>query len=133
MVAVAALVLLAGCASMDRTQRSDGLRLATLHYAKALRWGDLPAALAMTRYPEGEKAPNDRVDLNDLTDLKVTHYDVGGLQPDPDLKKARAILELEYYFERNGRVHRLIQQQNWWYDDTTRRWYCACPFPKFKP
>ncbi len=127
------MLLLASCASMDRNRRGDELRLSALHYAKALRWGDLPAALALTRYPEGEQAQAKVVDLDKYSDLRVTHYEVGGLQPDADLKHARAVLELEYYFERNGRVHRMVVPQRWWYDEDSKRWYCACPFPDFRP
>jgi len=127
---VMAALLLSSCASMEKNNKMDGLKFTSLHYAKALRWGDYPGAMKMTQLPDGKV---DDVDLEYLKNIKVTGYDVSPAAFNEDQTIGYTRLYLEYYNEFVNSVHTLTVDQTWKYDEELTQWFCETPMPKFKP
>lgn len=127
---ITAVLLVSGCTGMKRNNKSDALRSATLHYAKALRWGDYQGAMKQTRLPDGK---TDDVDLDHLKNIKVTHYDVSHAVMADDQVTGYVTLYLDYYNEYVNSVHSIVVDQTWKYDEELKHWLCATPMPKFRP
>ena len=127
---ITAILFLGGCASVEKKSKGDGLKSASLRYAKGLRWGDYEGAMALTRLPDGEVQP---VDLKYLKNIKVTHYDLAPVVLSESQEEGYTTLYLEYYHELRNSVHELTVPQTWRYDEEDKRWYCETPLPEFKP
>lgn len=125
-----ALLSLSGCASVEKTSKSDGLKSASLRYAKGLRWGDYEGAMALTRLPDGKV---DQVDMKYLKNIKVTSYNLSPVILSESQEEGYVTLYLEYYHELRNSVHEITVSQTWRYDEEDKRWYCETPMPEFKP
>jgi uncharacterized protein YceK len=127
---IVATLALGGCAHVEKTSKSDGLKSASLRYAKGLRWGDYEGAMALTRLPDGKVDP---VDIKYLKNIKVTHYDVSPAILSESQEEGYVTLYLDYYHELRNSVHQITVPQTWRYDEEDKRWYCETPMPEFKP
>ena len=127
---LALLMVLTGCASMEKSQKTDSLKSESRQFAKALRWGDYEAAIIRTRLPEGEKMD---VDLDYLKNIRVTKAETSPPLMSDDLMEGEVILYLDYYHELRNSVNSMTVKQSWVYDEEQEQWYCETPFPDFKP
>jgi hypothetical protein len=121
---------ISGCATVEKTSKSDGLKSSSLRYAKGLRWGDYEGVMALTRLPDGKV---DQVDMKYLKNIKVTRYDLSPAILSESQEEGYVTLYLEYYHELRNSVHEITVPQTWRYDEEDKRWYCETPMPEFKP
>nr|WP_296751296.1 hypothetical protein [Thioalkalivibrio sp.] len=112
---------------MEKDRRAMGLEAATNAYQSALRWGDFDAAMGLLS-PElrrDEELPQD------LTDLRITRYEV--VQP-PVIRtddSATQTVHIEYLFEYNQIVRRLTDRQVWRWDELDKAWWLQSGLPAF--
>lgn len=125
---VAALIalLIAGCTAIDRDRRTVSLDSTVRAYLAALRWGDFEGMLAFlppdTR-PEQVPAM--------FSDLRVTRFEV--VRPVVMLTDTQAsqTVAIEYLYEYNQIVRRIIDRQSWRWDDEAQAWWLESGLPEF--
>ena len=127
-IGVAILVCLAACASVESAKRSDALESSLRQYGIAIRWGHYDAAVQFMR-------PRDKViettGSGSLNDIRVTSYDVVEQGLSDDQTEARLTVAISFYHVESGIVHRLKDQQVWWYDEDSKQWFLDGDLPDF--
>lgn len=129
-VAIAGLfivLVLTGCASLEKDRHAMGLEAATNAYQSALRWGDFDTAMGLLA-PELRK---DEELPQDLTDLRITRYEV--MQP-PVIQaddSATQTVNIEYLFEYNQILRRVTDRQVWRWDEQDKAWWLQSGLPAF--
>jgi uncharacterized protein YceK len=130
MLVGAALLLLAGCATL---QKKDSLRDQTLEgYGAALRWGDFqsawqyvdPAVRAARPLTDQQKALYNTV--------RVAEYDAAGpMATGPDTIEQTATIGL--IVKSSQRVYSVMDHQTWHWDAQAKRWWLESGLPDISP
>lgn len=120
-----AALLLAGCSSIEKDKRANGLQAATNGYQAALRWGYYDTALAFL----DPKTPPPQIDFKGL---RLTGYDVVQSLRMPDKANALQTVLIEYLYEDRQVVKQLTDQQRWRWDEAHKAWFLQSGLPKFE-
>lgn len=126
------LTMLAACnpvAGIRKSESLNQLEAATNTYRKLMRWGHFDQAAQYLR-ANGE-APIAKPDLEDMARFKVTRYDVADQLVADTRADARVTAYVEFYNIDTGVTHSVRDEQFWWYDKETRRWYLGSPMLDF--
>ena len=129
-IAGAALLLLAGCATL---QNKNTLRDDTLDsYAAALRWGDFQGAwnyvdpAVRTAHP---LTPQQKALYNTV---RVAEYDAEGIvATDPDTIQQTAQISL--IVKTSQRVYSVLDHQTWHWDSKAKHWWLESGLPDISP
>ncbi len=122
---------LAGCASsggLGKQKRANTLEDAVENYRKLIRWAYFDEAVRYLRSPDGDPPPTD---LERVARYRVTSYEISRTLMADTGKEARVNAVIEYYEIDAGIVHKLRDDQLWWFDDKDERWYLASGLPAF--
>lgn len=130
MFAGAALLLLAGCATM---QNKDNLRDETLDgYAAALRWGDFQSALGYVDPAMRATHPLTARQKARYNTVRVAEYDASGLRATgPDTIEQSATIGL--IVKSSQSVYSVIDHQTWRWDAKAKRWWLESGLPDINP
>jgi hypothetical protein len=128
-VALAALVFLAGCGSVSTRQRLSELEESLRTYGKLLRWGEYEAAL---KYMVRREAGASAVDLGVLRNVRITTYDVLSRTVEPDNTEALIRVKIDFYDADYARLRSLMDVQTWWYSEEHERWFLDDTLPDFQ-
>lgn len=123
-----AVLLLTGCATVERDKRAIALQAATNGYQSAIRWGYYETAFGFL-HPDLRK---DKPLPEGLKDLRVTGYDV--VQP-PTLQgedSATQVANIDYLYEDRQVVKRISDRQVWAWDDELNSWWLKSGLPAFQ-
>jgi hypothetical protein len=123
---MAALLVLTGCASSFDFRRQELFAERVRQYGKLIRWSQFePARTYLTADAPGRQAtlPND---------VRVTDYEVKQLILTEDARKAGQTVEITYFRERDPRVRKLMDVQQWVFDFEQNEWFLKSGFPDFK-
>lgn len=116
--------LLQGCATeKQRLMLEDTLNL----YASAIRWGDFQGATQFFSDP----LLYQQVKFEKLKGIKVSAYDVKGVQLLNDGNELRQTVEIRYYDTAVGSEHQFLDHQIWIYDTGKERWLLSSKMPEF--
>jgi len=118
-------LLLAGCGTIEKDKRANGLQAATNGYQAALRWGYYDTALAFL----DPKTPPPTVNFKGL---RLTGYDVVQSLRMPNKSNALQTVAIEYLYEDQQVVKQLTDQQRWRWDDAHKAWFLQSGLPKFE-
>jgi hypothetical protein len=127
--ATALLVLLAGlpgCGTMEKDRQASALLATADGYREALRWGYWEAALEFL-HPGALEG----LDLKPLENVRVTGIEVlrpGDITPDD---RALRLVRIDYVREDEQRVERVVDNQDWRWDDTRKAWLLHSGLPSF--
>lgn len=125
-IACATLLLLAGCATM---QKPKDLRDQTLEaYAAALRWGDITGAWNFVdpAYRAAHPLSAQRKALYGT--VRVAEYDVAGLhETDPNTVEQTAHISLIEGSSQH--VYSVLDHQTWHWDETAKKWWLESGLP----
>ena len=124
LAALLALATLPACnpvASIQKRESLNQLEAATNTYRKLMRWGHFDQAAQYLR-AHGE-TPLAKPDLEDMARFKVTSYTVADQLIADTRTDARVTAYVEFYNIDTGVTNSVRDEQYWWYDDETRRWY----------
>ena len=126
LLALASMLLLAGCATQNR---ADTLDLTLRAYASAVRWGDFQSAVVfldpMTR---AEHMPS-ALDLARYKQIRVSGYDAGnGPLPDGE-NQVRQIVHINLINVSSQSERSIVDRQTWRYDETTKHWWLTSGLP----
>jgi hypothetical protein len=123
--------LLAACTSLPSVatqKRSNSLDASLSMYRKMIRWGYYDEAVKYVRAKDGSETASG---LDRAARFRVTKYETGDHLFTDDGKEARVVAMIEYYELDSGVIHKLRDEQYWWYDDDEKRWYLGSPLPGF--
>jgi len=125
------LTLLAACSEVPlvaKRSRTDDFDAAVKTYGKLLRWGYYDEAAKVLRARDGSAVD---ADLTRVARYRVTGYDIGSKLVADTGREGRVVALIEYYDVDSGVVKELRDEQFWWYDDDTKRWYLGSSLPAF--
>ena len=125
------LLFLAGCSgipNIPKQSRALAFEKAATSYSKLLRWGYFDEAAAYLRAQDGS--------LIDPELARVARYRISSYKPLSQLvadtgREGRVVAAIEYYDIDSGVLKTLRDEQFWWYDDETERWFLGSPLPAF--
>jgi len=126
------LAMLAACnpvANIQKRESLNQLEAATNTYRKLMRWGHFDQAAQYLR-ANGEE-PLARPDLEDMARFKVTSYTVADQLVADTRTDARVTAYVEFYNIDTGVTTSVRDEQFWWYDKETGRWYLGSPMLDF--
>jgi len=125
------MACLVGCSSVPvvgKQGRATAFDTAVTNYSKMLRWGYFEEATGYLRTRDGETvAPN----LTQLARHRITSYNVKSQLLTDDGREGRVLAIVEYYDVDSGVLQTLRDEQIWWFDDETKRWYISSTLPGF--
>lgn len=121
----AVMSLAAGCASDH--QRTYELETAQDAYMQAVRWGDWTAVRALHRNADAQEA--ERIHEQGRS-VRFSSYQVLDAGVNLDKGTAWQLVELRYYRVDSNVERRVVDTQNWVYDESRRGWFVDTSFPK---
>ena len=123
------IFLIIGCAGIQTGKRMTLFDDTARAYLRAIRWGDYETAFAFRNLQSADtKLP----DFKDLSQVRVTAYNVKQTILSEDQLKVLRIVDFQYYRISNVTVKNLIDRQTWEYDKEANRWYLTSDFPDFR-
>lgn len=130
--ALAAIALLAGCASMG-SHKKDEARDATLaDYAAALRWGDFASAYQFVDPEVRKQHPLDAAAKREYKAVQVGDY-----QAQPPIASGentiRQVVQISLIRKNSQTSYDIIDRQSWRYDPATGRWWLESGLPNVTP
>ena len=129
LLCIAVAGFLTGCQATCENIRAADLKTTVLLYLQSLRWGNYGTAATLIRRADGS-LPHRDVTL--LDGLRLTHFDFEILGGEAGAVRAGMIATMDYYWEDQGNVRRIVQQADWWWDQETERWYLDGNLPAFE-
>ena len=126
LLALASMLLLAGCATQNR---ADTLDLTLRAYASAVRWGDFQSAVVfLDPRTRAEHMPS-ALDLARYKQIRVSGYDAGnGPLPDGE-NQVRQIVHINLINVSSQSERSIVDRQTWRYDETTKHWWLTSGLP----
>ena len=134
-IATAALLLAlctTACNTMpfvSKKSRAIDLDAAATQYGKMLRWGYYDEAASFLRTEDGSETLT--ADLDRIARYRIASYNVGSMLLADNGQEGRVLAIIEYYEIDSGVLNRLRDEQFWWYDAETERWYLGSGLPAF--
>ena len=129
-ICVVICIVLSGCLAGMPTKEVEGLNNEVNTYGKLIRWRAYDEAAGYIRNQDGGAVD---VDTEALKEIRVTKYEVLAVQMDESGIQAQAKAQISYYHERVNAVHTIVDNQNWWKDEESGRWFIDGQLPAFKP
>lgn len=123
-----AVLLLAGCATVEKDKRAVALQAATNGYQSAIRWGYYETAFGYL-HPDLRK---DKPVPESLKDLRLTGYDVVQPPTMQDEDTAIQVVNIDYLYEDRQVVKRVSDRQVWKWDDELDSWWLKSGLPAFQ-
>jgi hypothetical protein len=125
-LALACLLVLAGCATQNR---ADTLDTTLSAYAGAVRWGDFQSATVfLDPKTRAEHTPS-ALDLARYKQVQVSGYDAGsGPVPDGE-NQVRQIVHINLINVASQSERSIVDRQTWRYDETTKHWWLTSGLP----
>lgn len=117
-----------GVPSIPKQTRALALEEAAESYGKLIRWGYFDEAARYLRARDGSQIEGD---LARIARFRVTRFDISSLLIADDGRDARVLARIEYYEIDSGVLRNLVDEQYWWYDGETKRWYNGSALPAF--
>jgi hypothetical protein len=128
---VVAVLVLAGCGSMQTNQRASSLDETLNAYRILLRWAQYEDAMTYIRFRPGREpdAEPEAPDFEALKQVRLASYDIAEKVLLEDKNEANVRVMMSYYASDSNVLHSLRQMQTWWYDEEKKRWYLEGTLP----
>lgn len=123
---LAAVIALPGCATVERDRQASALQYSANAYREAIRWGYWRAAAELL-HPEAQED----LDLAAFENIRVTGIEVVGPAAITPENTAARLVQIDYVLEDEQRVKRLLDRQDWRWDDTRKAWLLHSGLPAF--
>ena len=129
MAALCALVLLAGCATVQKSSKAMKLEELQYAYSAAIRWGDFEGAWQLVDPEYREEHPLTAFDLERYQQIQVTGYrdmaSQANLEANTALREVQiAVINRHTQTERGSRY-----TERWRYDDEAKTWWLTVGLP----
>lgn len=125
-LALASLVVLAGCATQNR---AETLNTTLTAYASTVRWGDFQSAtIFLDPKTRADKMPS-ALDLARYKLVQVSGYDAGnGPVPDGE-NQVRQIVHINLVIVSSQSERSIVDRQTWHYDEASKHWWLTSGLP----
>ena len=123
-------IFLSGCFASSPSKDVENLHAEVKTYGKFIRWRAYDEAAGYIRHPDGEAI---NVNTEALQEIRVTKYEVLTVILNDEKTEATVTAEISYYHERVNNVHTVQDNQLWWRDEESGRWYINGPLPELNP
>jgi hypothetical protein len=126
LLAVSSLLLLAGCAT---NQRSNLLTNTLTAYGSTLRWGDFQSAAQFIEPKLRAAHPISKLDLERYQQVQVSEYDNGaGPVPVGD-NEVQQTVHISLINVHTQSARSIVDHQTWQYDEKTKHWWLTSGLP----
>ena len=126
-LALVAGLVLAGCASIQKTASSEQFDLRSWAFLRAIRWGDIE------KLPVFFAPDVDFPQRAALEEVRVTDVDAGPWQVTSDAMHITQSVTFKYYRTDTLVEKSLTADQVWRYDPDAHNWFLESGFPAFSP
>jgi outer membrane murein-binding lipoprotein Lpp len=126
LLVAAALLLLAGCAT---NQRTDLLSNTLNAYGSALRWGDFQSAAQFIDPKQRAEHPISKLDQSRYEQVKVSEYDAGNGPVPAGEGQVQQIVHIGLINVHTQSERSIVDHQTWHYDDKTKHWWLTSGLP----
>lgn len=126
LIVVAAVCLLAGCAT---AQRKDALTSTLNTYAATLRWGSFQSALKFVDPKVLETKPPSSLDMARYQQMRVSDYDDGSGPVVVTENEVQQVVQLHLINIHTQSERTVIDRQTWRYDAEKKRWWLTSGLP----
>ena len=123
------VVCLSACASTQTKNKVEGLEESVKNYNIALRWAEY---LDAQKYHVSKDGAKQNIDLDYLKNIRITGYTIQSKVLNDDVTEALINTEINYYNVEYGTLKKLMNEQKWWYEPESKRWFVESEFPSFK-
>ncbi|MCP1373154.1 hypothetical protein [Dyella lutea] len=128
--AVAALLLVAGCATDQRNQTLT----ATLNaYASTVRWGNLANAEQFVDPAIRNQHPLTPIELSRITQYRVSDYDDGSGPVATGENEVKQVVHIGIVNVHTQVERTLVDHQTWKYDPQAKHWWLTTGLPDLDP
>lgn len=124
------VLLIFGCAQIQKRDQMLLFDDTSRSYDLAIRWGEFEEAFAFKKLSDkDDKLP----DFAEYRQVRVTSYKVKKtIVDEKSFSKVLRFVDIQYYRMSNVTVKNLIDQQKWEYDEELDRWYLMSDLPVFE-
>ena len=123
------ILLIAGCASVDKFTKMDKLEQTTNAYENSIRWSDWDMA---SSFIKDKMDPKIGPQIENLKQFNVTAYTVKTFVPSDDKSKVLIVADVQY-FKKNGLLLKnYSHRQIWEYEEEKETWYLTSGLPELE-
>lgn len=119
---------LIGCAGGLPKDRLVTLEDSVQAYVSGIRWQHYELLATLIRPRNGQPKP---VSREFMDNVRVTGYQVQGRRLAEDGLTAKVTVEFNYYHLDDSLIQSLTAQQDWWYEEQSKRWFLDGDLPDF--
>jgi hypothetical protein len=123
------LILIAGCASMDKQRQLMLFEERARGYEIALLFGDYPLAM---KFLEPQSAADRNVQLKRLKKIRITSYEPRELRLSADRTVVAQTVDITYYHLDYMIETPSVDSQLWKYSSEDKTWYLLSGLPDFQ-
>jgi hypothetical protein len=123
------MLLIAGCATMERMEQLKLLDSRTDSYEAALRWGYYKLAYGF-RHPQEPQEMHP--DIEHLKQFKIAFYEITERIVSEDKQSARQTVQIKYYLINQLIEKTITDNQEWKYDAEMKQWFLQSGLPAFR-
>ncbi len=123
------VLLVAGCASVDKYSKMDKFDQTSNGYEVSIRWSDFDMAASFVK---DKQDPKLAAQLENLKQFSVTDYNVKTFVPSEDKNRVLVVADVQY-FKKNGLIIKTYShRQIWEYDQEKERWFLTSGLPELE-
>ena len=123
-------IILTSCLAGVPSKQNEQLHTEVKTYGKLIRWRAYDEAAGYIRSPEDKSVI---VDTEAYKEIRVTKYQLLTIELNEEQQEANVTAEISYYHERVNNVHTIVDNQLWWRDPDSGRWFINGSLPALTP
>ena len=129
LLAIIITAVVAGCETNSKRQIDKALSETLKQYETIIRWSQWDAAADFISPEYVAENPITRLDMDRLRLFRVTSYTLRSTGIYDEGMTARQVVEIKMFNNHQGRERTIIDEQEWRWSDTSRRWMLHSGLP----
>ena len=126
MLAALCIVGCSGVTPIAKKSRAISFESTTKTYGKLMRWGYFDEAAGYVRSKDGTAI---EIDLDRIARYRVTSYKNTVVLLADEGSEGRVVAAIEFYEIDSGVLKTIRDEQMWWYDAESERWFLGSGLP----
>ena len=129
LLAIIITAAVAGCETNSKRQIDKALSETLKQYETIIRWSQWDAAADFISPEYVAENPITRLDMDRLRLFRVTSYTLRSTGIYDEGMTARQVVEIKMFNNHQGRERAIIDEQEWRWNETARRWQLHSGLP----
>lgn len=129
LLAIIIAAAVAGCETNSKRQIDKALSETLKQYETIIRWSQWDAAADFISPEYVAENPITRLDMDRLRLFRVTSYTLRSTGIYDEGMTARQVVEIKMFNNHQGRERAIIDEQEWRWNETARRWQLHSGLP----